>query len=90
MRGNITKRGKDSWRLKFDAGRDADGKRKVQFITFRGSKRQAQIKLASLITAVGSGSFVEPSKLTVASFVRSRVDVWQAAVPKAANSTGTN
>ena len=31
MKGNITKRGENSWRLKFDAGRDATGKRKTQY-----------------------------------------------------------
>ena len=76
--GQHTRRGEHSWRLKFDAGRDSDGERKIQYVTFRGTKREAQIKLASLITAVGSGSYVEPSKLSVAAFVRGRVDVWEA------------
>ena len=42
MKGNITKRGKNSFRLKFDAGIDANGKRKIQYHTFRGTKREAQ------------------------------------------------
>jgi integrase len=79
MKGNITRRGKNSWRLKFDAGRDASGKRKVQYITFRGNKREAQNRLATLIASVGQGSYVEPSKATVAEFVRGRVDQWEAA-----------
>lgn len=41
MRGNITKRGKGSWRLKFDLGVDeATGKRNTQFVTVRGTKRK--------------------------------------------------
>ena len=79
MRGNITKRGEHSWRLKFDAGSDVTGSRKTQFVTFRGTKREAQLKLAALIASVGQGSYVEPSKATVAGFVRGRVDVWEAA-----------
>ena len=79
MRGNITRRGRDSWRLKFDAGRDSGGKRKIQYHTFRGTKREAQVKLAELIAAVTTGNYVEPSKLTVAEFVRARVDQWEAA-----------
>ncbi|WP_319798768.1 tyrosine-type recombinase/integrase [Nitrobacter sp.] len=78
MKGHIQQRGKTSWRLKFDAGRDEKtGKRKVQFETFRGSKRQAQTRLAELIAAVAQQKYVEPSKVTVAEYVRSRVDQWE-------------
>jgi integrase len=77
--GHIRQRGKTSWELKFEAGRDpATGKRKIQYASFRGTKRQARIKLAELIAAVGAGTYVEPSKLTVAEHVRSRVDQWEA------------
>ena len=80
MKGHIQQRGKNSYRLKFDAGRDEKtGERQTQFVTFRGSKRQAQIKLAELITAVDQSRYVEASKITVADFVRSRVDLWEAA-----------
>jgi integrase len=80
MKGNITRRGENSWRLKFDAGRDEKtGERKTQYVTFRGTKRQAQIKLAQLITAVDQSKYVEPNKVTVAEFVRTRVDHWETA-----------
>ena len=80
MKGHIRQRGKNSFELKFDAGRDpATGKRRIQYASFKGTKREAQIKLAALITSVGAGSYVEPSKSTVAEFVRGRVDQWQAA-----------
>lgn len=80
MKGNITRRGKNSFRLKFDAKADpVTGKRRVQYVTFRGTKREAQIKLAELIAAVGKGNYVEPSKTAVAEFVRARVDQWEAA-----------
>ncbi len=79
MKGNITRRGRNSWRLKFDAGRDAIGNRKIQYHTFRGSKREAQIKLAELIALVASNAYVEPNKVTVAEFVRGRIDQWEAA-----------
>lgn len=78
MKGNITRRGKTSWRLKFDAGRDSSGNRQIQYHTVRGSKRDAQLKLAELIASVGRSEFIEPSKLTVAEFVRARVDQWEA------------
>ena len=79
MKGNITQRGNRSWRLKFDAGRDAAGQRKTQYVTFRGTKREAQIKLAERIASVAKAEYVEPTKVTVAEFVRARVDQWEAA-----------
>jgi integrase len=79
MRGHIRRRGVNSWQLKFDAGVDpAKGRRLTRFHTFRGTKREAQNKLAELITSVGKGDYVEPSKTTVAEFVRARVDAWEA------------
>lgn len=78
-RGHIRQRGKH-WEIKLDIDRDPiTGKRKTAFHSFRGSKREAQAKLAELITAVGKGSYVEPSKIAVADFVRTRVDQWEAA-----------
>jgi hypothetical protein len=66
MKGHIQQRGKNSWRLKFDAGRDEKtGKRKTQFHTFRGTKRQAQVKLAELIASVSQAKYVEPTKETI-------------------------
>ena len=63
MKGHIRQRGKNSFELKFDAGRDpATGKRKIQYARFKGTKREAQIKLAALIASVGAGSYVEPSQ----------------------------
>jgi integrase len=80
MKGHIRQRGKHSFELKFDAGRDpTTGKRKIQYASFKGTKREAQIKLAALITSVGADSYVEPSKSTVAEFVRARVTQWEAA-----------
>jgi integrase len=80
MKGNISRRGRSSWRLKFDAGRDpATGKRKVQYHTIRGTKREAQVKLAELVASFNRGGYVEPSRLTIGEFVRARVDQWEAA-----------
>jgi integrase len=78
--GHIQRRGKASWRLKFEGGtRDPQtGKRKIQYVTVRGTKREAQVKLAELIASVGNSSYVEPSKLTAAEHVTARVEQWQA------------
>ena len=79
MRGHIRRRGVRSWELKFEAGRDDAGRRNIRYVTVKGTKRQAQAKLSELLAALGNGSFIEPSKLTVAAFVRTRIDQWEAA-----------
>ena len=69
MAGHIRKRGKESWELKFDAGRDpSTGERKIEYHSFRGTKREANLKLAELVTSVGKGTYVEPTKMTVKEF----------------------
>jgi hypothetical protein len=45
-------------------------------VSFRGTKREAQIKLAGLIAAVHDGTHVDPSKTTVGELVRERVALW--------------
>jgi hypothetical protein len=72
MRGNITRRGKSSWRLKFDLGRDpATGARQIRFVTVRGKRKDAEQELARLIAAADSGTLVEASKTTLADYLRS-------------------
>src|SRR5262249_47851736 len=56
-------------------------KRITRYVSFKGSKREAQVKLAELIAAVAKGSHVDHTKMAVAEFVRSRVDQWEASQP---------
>src|SRR5260370_12196202 len=80
MTGHVRRRGARSWEIKFDIGVDPlTGKRRIRYAAFKGTKREAQIKMAALITSVGTGSYVEPSKTTLADFVRARVTQWEAA-----------
>jgi integrase len=53
----------------------------TRFSTLASKARSArrQVKLAELIASVGKGAYVEPHKVTVAEFVRARVDQWEAA-----------
>jgi integrase len=76
MKGHIRQRGARSFELKFDAGRDAAGKRIVEYRSFKGTKREAQLKLAELIAAVGKGMHVMRSTLTVAEHVKERIEQW--------------
>jgi integrase len=78
--GHIRRRGKSSWEIKFDVGPDPrTGRRETRYHSFRGTKREAQVKLAELVAAVGKGSYAQSSKTTVAEFVRARADQWEAA-----------
>lgn len=71
MRGNITKRGKGSWRIKFDAGTDpATGKRNTQFVTVRGTKKEAEAELSRRLAQVDEGEFVAKSATTVTEYCR--------------------
>lgn len=78
MKGSIARRGKASWRLKFDVP-STDGKRKTQYVTVRGGKKDAQQKLAELVAAAGRGEHVAPSKTTIAEHVGARIDQWHSA-----------
>ena len=76
MRGHIRQRGPQSFQLKLDIGRDAEGQRLVEYRTFHGSKRAAQAKLAELISVVDKGAHVPRSALTVGEHVLERIDQW--------------
>jgi integrase len=46
MSGHIQRRGRNSWRLKFDIGRDPlTNDRRTRYLTFKGTKRQAEQEL---------------------------------------------
>ena len=70
MRGNITRRGKASWRIKFDAGTDETGKRLIEYETIRGTKKDAQEILAKRLVEVADGKIVRRSSETVADYAR--------------------
>ena len=76
MRGNITRRGKASWQLKFDVGA-VNGKRQTRYATVRGTRQDAQRELTRLLKAADDGVLPDPNKLTVAEHVRG----WVATVP---------
>ena len=66
MRGNITRRGKSSWRLKFDAEADAlTGERRIRYLTVRGKRADAEAELARLLNDANKGVLPNASKLTL-------------------------
>jgi len=62
--GGLDQRGLDQWRLRWRIG----GKRYSK--AFHGSKRAAQTELRRLLAEVEAGIAVEPSRLTVADYLR--------------------
>jgi integrase len=69
-RGSIQRRGKQSWRIRFEDGVDAAGRRKRRTVTFRGKRQDALRELTRLLAAADAGTLPEPSKATVAEQVR--------------------
>jgi integrase len=84
MRGNITRRGKNSWRLKFDLGTDGAGKRQTRYVTVRGKRQDAQREMTRLLGAADDGVLVEPSKVTIAVYIRAWLDGAHGLSPKTA------
>ena len=70
MRGTIKKRYAGSWSLILDLGYQVDPatgktKRKQNWVTFRGTRKQAEAALTEHVRAANRGEFVEPSKSTL-------------------------
>jgi integrase len=76
MRGHIRECGPQSFQLKIDIGRSAEGKRLVEYHRFYGSKRAAQTRLTELLSAVDKRAHVPRSTRTVGAHVAERIEQW--------------
>jgi integrase len=65
MRGHIRNRGKKSWAIVIDLGRDNSGKRRQKWHSVQGTKKDAERELAKLLHQRNSGTYVAPGKLSV-------------------------
>jgi len=74
MRGNITRRGKSSWRIKFDVERDASGKRRFHTVTMHGGRKKAEEELARLLNDAHRGTLVDQHRDSVGTYLRSWLD----------------
>lgn len=74
MRGSLKQRYKGSWSLIFDHYETdpvtGARVRKRKWVTFRGTRKQAEARLNELVRAVDRGEFVEPTRLTLAEWLR--------------------
>ena len=83
MRGNITRRGRSSWRPKFDSGTDVvTGKRRTHYVTVRGKRQDAERELAGLLNEAHNGTLIEPSTVTLAQYIRTWLNSAQGLTPK--------
>jgi integrase len=70
MRGHIRKRGKNSYSIKISLGKDAaTGKYKSQWVSVKGTKKDAEKHLAELLHQLDNGTFIRPSKTTLGEYL---------------------
>ena len=84
MRGNITRRGKNSWRLKFDVFRHPDGRRETRYVILKGRRQDAQKELTRLLAQADTGMLPEPSRMTVKECIAAWLDGAHGLAPKTA------
>ncbi len=61
MTGTITKRGKSSWRIKYDMPPGEDGVRRIAYVTVKGTKKDAEKALRAKLSTIDAGTHVDPS-----------------------------
>lgn len=70
MRGHLIKRYKNSWTIVLSLGRDeATGKKQQQWVSVKGTKRDAEKRLDELLHDLNIGAYVQPTKLTLAQYL---------------------
>jgi integrase len=69
MKGHIRERSPGRWAIVIDVRDPQTGKRKRRWHSFAGTKRQAQVECARLLTEMKNGTSVDPSRMTVAAFL---------------------
>jgi integrase len=77
MKGHIRERSPGRWAIVIDAPNQS-GQRRRKWHSFKGTKREAQKECSRLITELAQGSYIEHSRMTIAEFVASRIDQWEA------------
>ena len=70
MRGHIIKRYKDSYTIVINLGADpATGKRRQQWYSVKGTKKEAEKRLSELLHELDTGTFMKPGKTTLAEYL---------------------
>src|SRR5262245_22210555 len=69
MKGHIRERSPGHWAIVLDIRDPETGRRKRRWHSFAGTKREAQAECARLITDLKGGTYVDPTKVTLAHFL---------------------
>jgi integrase len=69
MKGHIRERSPGRWAIVLEMRDSETGRRKRKWHSFSGTKRQAQVECARLVSEVKIGTYVEPSKTTLGQFL---------------------
>ncbi|HEX9323363.1 MAG TPA: site-specific integrase [Xanthobacteraceae bacterium] len=75
MSGHIVERGPGRWAIVLET-RGPAGQRRQRWHAFKGTKREALKRLAELVTERERGTYVEPSKQTVAVYFTNWLENW--------------
>ena len=87
MKGHIRERSRGRWAIVLDVRDSQTGERKRRWHSFAGTKRQAQVECARLISEMQGGVAVDPSRITIAAFLDRFERDW-VAVHVSAHSAG--
>jgi hypothetical protein len=74
MRGHIRERSPGHWAIVIDVRDPQTGKRKRRWHRFKGTKREAQVECARLITERDGGAYIDPTRVIVAAFLQRWLD----------------
>src|SRR5262245_52369445 len=80
MRGHIRERSPGHWAIVIDVRDPVTGHRKRRWHSFKGTKREAQVECARLLTEIKNGTSVDPSRMTVAAFFERWIEHMQGQV----------
>ncbi len=92
MRGHIIRRYKNSYTIVLNLGRDpATGKQKQQWISSKGTKKDAERRLSDLLHQIDTGTFMKPGKTTLGEFLERWLKdyVWPNLAPRTAEGYET-
>src|SRR5262245_4693717 len=68
MKGHIRERSSGHWAIVLDVRDPESGRRRRKWHSFSGTKREAQIECARLISEITGGTHIDPTRLTIAAF----------------------
>jgi integrase len=80
VKGHLRERSPGHWAIVIDVRDPQTGKRRRRWHSFTGTKREAQVEAARLISEQKNGTAVEPSRLTLAAFFERWIEHMQGQV----------